>query len=70
MPKRPLPIEGQTALDAGYRSVAALKPPKTKEEIAAIVDDERVEKHRKQIEREATAEHVARAVAKLRDPGR
>ncbi len=70
MPKRPFPMERQTALDAGYRSVAALTPPRTEEEIATIVHDERVEKHRKQIEREAKTKHVARTLAKLRDQGR
>ncbi len=64
---RPWP---QATLADGYQSIPALTPPKTEEEIAAIVRDERVEKHRKQIEREAKAEHVARAVAKMRDQGR
>lgn len=44
----------------GYRSIPALEPPKTPEEIAAIVRDERAE-------RDARAEHAARALAKLRD---
>ena len=42
----------------------------TEEEIAAIVLDERAEEEWKRIERAAKAEHVARAVAKLRDQGR
>lgn len=60
----------QATLADGYQSIPALKVPKTDEEIAAIVRDERAEEEWKRIERAAKAEHVARAVAKLRDQGR
>jgi hypothetical protein len=60
----------QATLADGYQSIPALKVPKSEEEIAAIVRDERAERERKRIEQDAKAEHVARAVAKLRDQGR
>jgi hypothetical protein len=60
----------QATLADGYQSIPALKVPKTEEEIAAIVRDERAEEEWKRIERAAKAEHVAPAVAKLRDQGR
>ncbi len=49
--------------DAALGDLRIVTPPKTEEEIAAIVRDERAERERKRIEREAKAEHVARAVA-------
>ncbi len=51
----------------GYQSIPALQPPRTQEEIAAIVADERAERERTRIEEDAKAEHVARTLAKLRD---
>jgi len=44
-----------------------LQPPRTQEEIAAIVADEWIERERKRIEQNAKAEHVARTLAKFRD---
>ncbi|MDQ2786903.1 MAG: hypothetical protein M3Y58_18080 [Chloroflexota bacterium] len=54
----------------GYQSIPALQPPKSKREIAAIVADERAERERERIERDAKAEHAARALSKSRSHGR
>ncbi len=70
MPKRRSRPEARATLADGYRSIPALTSPKSEEEIAAIVQDERAEREWKRIKQDAKAEHVARAVAKLRDQGR
>ena len=65
MPKRRSRPGARSTLADGYRSIPALTPPKTEEEIAVIVRDERAERER--IKRAAKAEHVARTQAKLRN---
>lgn len=51
----------------GYQSIPALQPPRTQEEIAAIVADEWIERERTRIEQDAKVEHIARTLAKRRD---
>ncbi len=57
----------QATLADGHQSIPTLTPPKTEEEIAAIVRDERAEREWKRIEHAAKVEHIARTLAKLRD---
>lgn len=64
--RRPDRTPAPTLAD-GYQSIPALQPPKSEQEIAAIVADERAERARKQIEQDAKAEPVARSLAKCRD---
>ncbi len=67
--RRPDRTPASTLAD-GYQSIPALQPPKTRAEIAAIVREERAERERERIERDAKAEHAARALSKSRSHGR
>jgi len=60
----------EATLADGYRSIPALKPPRTREEIAAAVADEWIGRECKRIEQGDKVEHVMQTLAKLRDQGR
>lgn len=64
--RRPNRTPAPTLAD-GYQSIPALKPPRTRKEIRAIVADERAKRERERIEQNAKAEPVARTLAKRRD---
>lgn len=56
-----------STLADGFQSIPALQPPKSEEEIAAIVADERAERARTRIEQATKAQPVARTPAKRQD---